>query len=482
MEAAIQADHVTFRYLEGGQAILEDVSLTIPAGKITVLMGSSGCGKSTLASVLCGLFPENGGSLDSGEITLFGDRLTDLSLQQRARTITMMFQNPDLQFCMKTLREELYFCLENLQVKPELMEKMSVKAVRLMETEDLLDRELFSLSGGEKQRAMLTCLHLLDARCIILDEAFANLDPSGVRDLLGLLEKMCQEGKTILAIDHMCDHWLEVAHRFVILGKGGKVLEEIEDPKKLPDYQELFAREGIAYPGIWQEKRSEQGEPEAALSLDNFSLKNGQDLLFQGSLDFPKGKISAILGRSGCGKTSFLMTILKQRAYEGSLFFCLDSEKKEVRKMKEKECFSFVSMAFQNPSNQFVTQNVLAEVEDGMEGISPEEDKKRALELLDSCQLRPYQNYSPYMLSQGQQRRLAVLSVLSAGQRLLLLDEPTYGQDYKSARALMDLIVEKVEKKGLTVLMTTHDRGLARAYGDKLYLVEDKTIREVADL
>lgn len=191
------------------------------------------------------------------------------------------------------------------------------------------------------------------------------------------------------------------------------------------------------------------------------------------------------MGPSGCGKTTLLMTLLKQRSYEGQILIH-ENTVRELRSMKSKDCFRKVGIAFQNPANQFVTQNVLAEVMDGLmrrfPGESEEQIKERGLRLLDTCGLRRYQKFSPYMLSQGQQRRLAVLAVLAAGQKFLLLDEPTYGQDYRSARALMDLVVQKVQEEGLTVIMTTHDAGLAGAYADCILHVKDKKFAEEVDM
>ena len=183
-KAAIACEGVTFSYFENAKPVLEKVSLSIPEGKITVMMGSSGCGKSTLVSVLCGLLPENGGYLTQGSIRLYGEDLSGMSPDVRAGYVSMMFQNPDLQFCMTTLREELEFCMENIRIPKEEMEERLLLASRIMGTDHLLDRELFSLSGGEKQLAVLTCIYLLDAKCILLDEPFANLDPDGVSRLM----------------------------------------------------------------------------------------------------------------------------------------------------------------------------------------------------------------------------------------------------------------------------------------------------------
>lgn len=504
-QCAISCKNVTFRYFEKSKPILEQVSLELSAGEITVLMGSSGCGKSTLASVLCGLLPENGGFLSEGTIELFGKPLHQLSPVERVKIISMMFQNPDLQFCMQTLRKELYFCMENISIPREQMKAQAEAAAKAIGTEELLDRPLHTLSGGEKQRAVLTCIYLLDAKCILLDEPFANLDSDSVQELMRLLYRLCREqGKTIVAIDHMADHWMGTADHFLLLGEGGKVLCQADTADEVEQAKEQFRQQGVAYPGIWQETylaplaHDSKGN---CISLQGLTMpkipqkrkkyrkqpvfSEDQTLLDKGEAVFPAGRITAILGHSGCGKTSLLMTLLGKRNYLGNIQIETKQGRRDLQTLRPAEHFGTIGIAFQNPENQFVTQNVMDEVADGLRNRypnkTPEELKHLALTLLDSCGLRKYQKYSPYMLSQGQQRRLAVLAVLAGGQQILLLDEPTYGQDYRSARALMDQVRELVDRDGLTVLMTTHDRGLAEVYADVRYQMHDRCLEREVD-
>ncbi len=496
---AIQCNHVTFRYFEAAKRpILDDVSLSIPSGEITVLMGSSGCGKSTLAAVLCGLLPENGGFLQADDITLFGQPLASYTPQQRAERISMMFQNPDLQFCMQTPRQELYFCLENLLCPPEDMPARAEASAAWVGVTHLLDQPIHTLSGGEKQLCVLACIHLLDAKCIVLDEPFSNLDPDSVRTLITVLGKLCREqGKTIVAIDHMSDHWMNIADRFVLLGEGGRPLCTVTSREEMAAYKTLFREQGVAYPGVWQDSAIKP-EPlpatHSCITLTGVTLpivppKNRRwrrrssapvtrqdSLLYQTDAQFQSGAITAILGPSGCGKTSLLLTLLGQRPYDGSIRLTGDTDKPmELRDIRSAELFGRVGCAFQNPENQFVTQNVAEELSAGQQNAPVDA-------LLDSAGLKKYRNFSPYMLSQGQQRRLAVLAVLSGGQQLLLLDEPTYGQDYRSARALMELVRARVRACGLTVLMTTHDRRLAQAYAQCVYTVRDRRLVKEATL
>lgn len=159
---AVSCHNVHFRYFQQNRKnILDGCSMTVRKGTITVLMGRSGCGKSTLAALLSGLYPENGGFLEDGSIQLFGKPIEGYPFPERAAHISMMFQNPDLQFCMRTLRKEMRFCLENLSCPCEQMDARIEKAAEATGMTNFLDRDLFTLSGGEKQKAELTCIFLL---------------------------------------------------------------------------------------------------------------------------------------------------------------------------------------------------------------------------------------------------------------------------------------------------------------------------------
>ena len=223
-DLALELKDVVFRYQEKGRRnILDHTSLTIPAGTLTVLMGGSGCGKSTLAAVAAGLYPENGGFLESGIIRLYGQDLKTLDPQKRAAYLTVLFQTPDLQFCMNTLREEMRFCLENICIPAGKMDERIGQAAAELGIGPLLDQPLSTLSGGEKQKAALSCLYVMESRCILLDESFANLDHEAAIQLLEMLLRMKASGRTILAIDHKADLWLEAADEIILLEEGGRV-------------------------------------------------------------------------------------------------------------------------------------------------------------------------------------------------------------------------------------------------------------------
>ena len=493
-ETALQLKDVVFRYLENGKRnILDHTDLTIPAGTLTVLMGGSGCGKSTLAAVAAGLYPENGGYLESGTILLYGQDLRTLDPQKRAAYLTVLFQNPDLQFCMNTLREEMRFCLENICVPASEMDARIERAALELGITPLLDRTLSTLSGGEKQKAALSCLYIMESRCILLDESFANLDHAAAVQLLEMLLRMKASGRTLLAIDHRADLWLDAADEIILLKEGGQVAARGITRKNLAEHQKDFQELGLFFPGSKPERipHPVKNAP-PLLQFRDVSIRKGLPtrrkwrrpvydtpfLLQHVDADFPAGCMTAVLGPSGIGKTTTFLSVLKQHPYTGQILF----DGVDLASLRPRELYQRIGIVFQNPANQFVTQNVEEEVCVGLRiwdpNLSDTLCRARAEELLDRYGLKRQRRYSPYMLSQGQQRRLAVLSVLAGGQKLLLLDEPTYGQDARSSNAIMEHLREKVEQEGLTVIFITHDTDLACTWADKIYRLEHETLTE----
>ncbi|WP_294497770.1 ABC transporter ATP-binding protein [uncultured Gemmiger sp.] len=493
-QTALSMQDVVFRYMEQGKRnILDHVNLDIPAGSVTVLMGAGGCGKSTLAAVAAGLYPENGGVLAGGNVFWFGRALTGMDPQQRARQVGMLFQNPDLQFCMDTLREEMRFCMENLCLAPDAMDPRIDAAAAELGVQALLDQPLHTLSGGEKQRAALACLYVMESRCLLLDECFANLDRDAARQLMDLLQRMHRQGRTIIAIDHQPDLWLDTADEFILLGDGGRVAARGLHKGNLDRYRPLFDDLGLFYPSPPRPHIPLREERAPVLCFEGVSIVRGTVrqtlfrrrsaagplLLDNAQARFPQGAMTAVLGPSGCGKTTAFLAVLRRHAYAGRITL----NGTDLAKIRRRELYRQVGIVFQNPANQFITQNVAEEVMASLRVWNPAwpEDACRAEadRRLEEYGLSRYRRYSPYMLSQGQQRRLAVLSVLCGGQKLLLLDEPTYGQDARSVQAIMAQLQGKVRAEGLSVIFITHDRALAAAWADKIYWLRGRRLEPV---
>lgn len=475
MSKLLEVVDLQFRYASQS-SVFALPAFSLATGQRTLLMGPSGCGKSTLAALVAGLYPEHGGEVLKGSVLVDGLPVADMPAHKRCQWVSMVFQNPDMQFCMRTLREELRFCLENLQVAPERMDDRIAQATADLGIEALLDRPFELLSGGEKQICSLCCLMLFDAKLWVLDEPCANVDPVSARKLVQVLARASAAREkggrplSMLVIDHRPDLWLDIVTDIAVMEPGGALVARDIVPGALHEYTQLFDRYGLWYPGRDVLQEPVQGKPheslqsvpqeptqnilrepshntlfESGLSLNDMVVELGDGRHVRAHVQFPKGVLSAITGPSGSGKTSFLKALL-------------------ARYLEDKTG-PRLGIVFQNPSDQFFCATVADELAVSLSTQVPAAQVDDTVhELLASFGLENYADQSPFVLSQGQQRRLAVLCVVAAEQDILLLDEPTYGQDAARTEAIMQLIANKAHQTGLTVILSTHDLSLVQRW------------------
>ena len=460
---SIRFEDLQFGYTEKGKPLFSGFSAEFDSSRITVLTGASGCGKSSLLYLAAGIYPHHAGFLKGGRITVEGAAPGSLSPRDRCRLVGMMFQNPELQFCMDTVENELIFCLENIGTPPEAMPAVIDQALEFCQIRHLRKRALLSLSGGEKQKAMLACLTALRPGWLLLDEPFANIDSGSALAIAEKLKELHRKfGTGILAVDHRLDHWLAAADEIRILEDGSLLPEtvSISKPEFLEDH-------GIIVPG--RSYRPDLPPPEAGetvLELKGLSLSHGKTRILEDiSASFRRGLIYAVLGESGCGKSSLFGALSGLYKYRGSALF----GGKELRKARKKLAgqMGFVT---QNPQDQFVGGTVRQEI---LAGLKKNPDALRiSEEILRGIRLWRYRDVSPYLLSQGQQRRLGAAALMACGCRLLVCDEPTYAQDRRSTTAIMDTLCRQARERQAALIFSTHDAQLAKDYADVIWKLE----------
>ncbi|MEG1393512.1 MAG: ATP-binding cassette domain-containing protein [Christensenellaceae bacterium] len=467
----IVLENLSFSYAQNAKKnIIESMNLTVSAADITVITGVSGCGKSTLLFLAAGLYPQNAGVIKSGQLTVNGIKISDLPSAQRTKHIGLIFQNPDLQFCMDTVKNELIFCLENIQMPPEKMDKRIEEALEFCKIAHLKERKLVSLSGGEKQKAMLACVAALRPKWILLDEPFANIDEESAKDILEKLRILHKEyGVGILAVDHHLGLWEDVASQLVVLDKDGTIIKQTKELSVL-DAKEL----GICIKDSSYQMQAPKKAPvklEPILKIRGLSVtKDNNKILNHLSTDFFKGRIHAMIGQSGSGKSTFFSALCGLQKYDGSILI-KDEDIRKNKKMRSK-----IGFIFQSPQDQFVADTVFDEIAVGFRGEQNAEQKTE--EILRSIKLWRYRAVSPYMISQGQQRRLGVAALLAYPCEVLVCDEPTYAQDAHNIIAIMDCLQQQVVKRGVTLIFSTHDRQLAKDYADIVYELKEGTLHE----
>ena len=478
----LQAEHITFKYHTASEPTLNDASFWIHEGEIKLIAGSSGCGKSTFANLLAGLYPDKYGELSSGKVLIHGENIASKLPYQRIKQVGIVFQNCNMAFCMRTLREELRFVLENLSYEEQRIDARVNEIIHELPIFPFLDKSFIELSEGEKQLSSIAIAMVSKPEILILDEPFSHLDDESADNVLVYLHKLrYQEKIAIVVVDHVIERWLDVVDEVCLLGREGKMVLRGSGKQIFDDYKEMFIKESIVLPYQHPHRRWHERSDELAIVLEDFSLwhKNDEEFLLEDTqMRIPQGNLVAIYGRSGQGKTTLLEAIESADGYEGVILF----KNKNITRMGRKKRMKHISMILQNSSDVFLKDRVIDEMVMSLHLANPkmsfEQCATEALEELKTCGLERFMRQDPYTLSVGQQRLLLLQMALVARHDVLFIDEPTYGQDYDTIHYIMRKMQQAAEN-GRTIVFTTHNMDIAREYGDVLYELKDKKLWEV---
>lgn len=458
--------------------VLNNLTFSIYSNQITLLMGTSGSGKSSLALCLNGIYPEAVEGISSGDIYFEGNHIKQYAKGELSQYIGIVFHDPESQFCMLTVEDELAFTLENRKVPSKEMPDRIQKILRLMKMENYTKRELHELSGGEKQKIALAAVLLLEPKLIILDEPIANLDPISSIEFINLVHQIKQKTNTsFFIIDHQSDDWLPIMDRLLVLGKKGSL---IANGKPDEIFQEMIMeQEGIFLPKEYQEpypfdKRLIKQKQRIIYSLEHVSFSyKGMGVLHDINLELFQGEMVAIVGQNGAGKSTLLQLMSGLLIPDSGEVTFYD---KPLGAWKENELRSKMGFVFQNPEHQFITDTVYDEIAFSMRlnGISDELINYNVLKLLDQFNLTHLQHANPFSLSGGQKRRLSVATMLDEIPALVLLDEPTFGQDAHNTREMIANLLKLLES-GTSIVMITHDMDLAD-YADRILVLDQQRV------
>jgi energy-coupling factor transport system ATP-binding protein len=515
----VRFEKLTYSYPYSDSRVLSDINLKLEKGEFVLLVGPSGCGKSTLVRCLNRLVPEiSGGSL-SGSVMLRGKDLRDEKVHRLALEVGMVFQNPETQLFSLTVEDDLAFGPENLGLpRQEILSRVekSLKAVKL---EKLRDHFIFTLSGGEKQRTAIGGNLAMEPEILVLDEPTSDLDPAGTREVLELLRMLNAEKQTILIlIEHKLDEVFEMADRVLVMDEGRIVLDgkpfeilcyEEEKLKKLgihppqlteisrllgfdsqasspPSYENILKRlaellqpsEGELNPESRREAKLEipsvcppqESLPHIRTEKLCCRLEGGSETLKNINLEIKQGEFLALLGHNGAGKTTLAGHLMGfYRPSSGRILL----NGKDMSKYSTAQLSQQIGYLFQNPDSQIFMNSVFEEVRFGLKNLKIPEDeiKKRVNSALEMMELSAYRNRHPQALSRGQRQRLAVASILALEPDLLVLDEPTTGQDRGHIHKFLDKIRE-LNRLGKTVILITHDMELAAEYAERVIVMK----------
>lgn len=438
--------------------LFKDLSFDYQRGEKILLLGPSGCGKSTVLQVLSGLIPH------SIELPMRSDR------QDIPSNWGFIFQDPDTQFCMPYVDEEIAFVLENRCIARAQMPKLIQRYLDMVDLKLKNNHQLIrTLSGGMKQRLAIASILALEPEVLFLDEPTALLDPNGTELLWKTVRHIGRE-RTLIIVEHKINHVLDFVDRVVLFNQHGEIFADGPKQETLTRYRDKLDEFGIWHPGIWSDyEKNQMGNQmnsehaESILELKNFAVLRQKQVKFSADhLCLNRGEWIAIVGENGAGKSTMIEGIMGLLHANGQLRWSFDHPEDHVQ------------FVFQNPEYQFVTDSVEDELAFSLriKKMDEEEIARRVDEHLERYALKTQRNQHPFQLSTGQKRRLSVASAMINHPDVLILDEPTFGQDAKNTFALLDLF-QQLRLEGTTIIMVTHEMEIVHHFATRVVTVEN---------
>ena len=509
-EAMIELKDFSFQYKAQSEPTLKNLNLTIYKGEKVLIVGPSGSGKSTIGQCLNGIIPNIYKGTSSGQFLIQGKEAFDLSIYEKSHLVSTVLQDTDGQFIGLSVAEDLAFALENDMVDLGTMEERVRSWAERLDLMKLLDHRPQDLSGGQKQRVSLAGVLIDESPILLFDEPLANLDPKSGQDIIDLIDQIHEEqGTTTIIIEHRLEDVLYRPVDRVILINQGQVLfngspdellrttllaeNGIREPlylttlrqlgQDINQLEHLDRLEDIELTGvnrsIPEATFTKTGETEELLKLEqiSFAYQENHPILKNISLSIPKGQRLAIVGKNGAGKSTLAKAICGFIATEGQY----TSRGEDIKQESVKERAERVGYVLQNPNQMISTNMIFDEVALGLRlrGVAEEDIKERVYQALKTCGLYEFRKWPISALSYGQKKRVTIASILVLGPEILVLDEPTAGQDQRNYTDIMEFL-DSLQEKGHTIVMITHDMQLMLDYSDRALVVSDGQI--LADL
>jgi energy-coupling factor transporter ATP-binding protein EcfA2 len=520
-DSPIKVEQVSWRYTGTDEQVLTEIDVRVDKGEIVLLTGRNGAGKTTFCNLLNGLIPHFYVGDLKGKVTVDGIDTQESFVGYLATRVGLLFQDPASQLISGSVEDEVAFALENIALPLEEIEARTNASLDYVGLSEFKERPPFALSGGQQQAVALACIIALNPEIYVLDEPTSNLDPYGTLQIFKLLDKISTEQKrTIVIVEHKLEELIDTADRVIVLDEGrivangtpreilGEKAELLNEMGLWPPQMALLAyrlrhlgimsegvvpmtlEEGIEVFSKLLDETGKKRASRAATSGSPYKPRSGEPLISVTDLRFtyPTGaealkgidlnvfdnEFLAILGQNGSGKTTLVKHfngLLKPT--EGTVIV----SGKDTSTTPTYELISDVGYVFQNPDQQLFSKRVYEELAFGLAnaGLSKEEIDERIKDVAAKMNIEDLLEERPYSLSKGDRQRVVISCILALDPRVIIVDEPTTGQDPQKRREIMDLMKE-LHKQGKTIVVITHDMNLAAEYAQRCVVMHDGKI------
>lgn len=504
--AFIKIKDLTYYYPNMEKPALDKINLEIPGGQFVLLVGGSGCGKSTLIRAIAGLVPDFYGGSYGGKIYINDKEVRQMERRSLVQQVGVVFQDPESQLVMTSVEQEIAFGLENLGLPNSLMKRRVMEVTGALALSGCLHSFIPELSGGQKQKVALASVLAMQPEILVLDEPTSQLDPVAGEEILTMVKRLNEEnGITVILVEQRLERCFHLADRVLVMESGRILYDGAPDAAArwavkndlpfVPPLARLFA--GAGYPDVpLTVKRGREilrsyyplsglsvqaskikspgpGGDECLVDIQNlwFTYPNGKEALKNINFKIRPGDFIVIMGGNAAGKTTLLKNInglLKPGRGQVKVL------NRDTKKLSVEELASTVGYLSQDPNDYLFLPTVREELAFTLNNLGLP-DNGISKEILSRLQLTPHAGVFPRDLSAGERQRVALASVLVARPRLLLLDEPTRGLDYR-LKAELGNILRELQKEGTAIVVVTHDVEFAAEYADSIVLMAEGTI------
>ena len=511
-QPVIEFKNFSYQYRIQAEPTLKNINLTIYEGEKVLIVGPSGCGKSTLTNTLNGLIPFNAEGTMSGSVKIKGKETSSLSIFEISQMVGTVLQDPDGQFIGLTVAEDIAFSLENTCVPQDEMKRRVLETSKLTQIDKHLDMAPHSLSGGQKQRTSLAGVMVDDVDILLFDEPLASLDPAAGQLAIELIDELNQTThKTMIIVEHRLEDVLHAPiDRIIVMDKGeiladcspnellrtnllseigireplyisalkyaGCKLQDLNEIDVLPQLDVMPYKEKLEALAskIHETKPIDEREVLLEFKHISFSYNTLKPLLEDINFKLYRGDMLSIVGHNGTGKSTLSKLICGfHKPTKGKLLL----HGKDMDKLSIKERSECIGMVMQNPNQMLSKPMLYDEVAFALrlQGLPEAEIKERVYATLKVCGLYQMRHWPISALSYGQKKRVSIAAILVTNPELLILDEPTAGQDFKHYTELMEFL-KSLNKKGITIIMITHDMHLMLEYTDRSLVIANGKI------